>query len=155
MVEFMPMSLTGRSSATNFISISTAKLMILTRLETCFGKAIDQFGVGVKETCKVAVSPFVTADEFVANTEAGHKPALLEPKYGAKSPKKDDLDSVNCNHLFRNTGAGGVSNLLSEATQGKASSVPLSLLMSLLPTRKPGISLRFLSQNMVQRARKR
>ena len=88
MVEFMTMSLTGRSSTTNFILMSTAKWMILTRLKTCFGKAIDQFGVGVEETFKVAVSPFVTTD-------------------------------------------------------------------GLLPKLKPGISPRFLSQNMVQRARKR
>jgi hypothetical protein len=113
MVEFMPISLTGRSSATNSISMSTAKLTILTRLETCFGKAIDQFGVEVEETCKVAVSTFITTDEFFAKTEAGHKPALLEPKYGAeREPGKDDLDSGDCNHLFSKTGADGFSRPL-------------------------------------------
>ena len=46
------------------------------------GKSVDQFAVD--EACEVAVEPFVTADEFVAEAEAGHKSAFFEPEYGTE-----------------------------------------------------------------------
>jgi hypothetical protein len=34
------------------------------------------------------MQPFVATDEFVAENEAGHEPALLEPKYGAERARE-------------------------------------------------------------------
>ena len=46
-----------------------------------FREAVGQFGVD--EACKVTVKPIMSADEFVAEAEAGHESALFEPEYGA------------------------------------------------------------------------
>ena len=46
------------------------------------GKAVDQFAVD--EACEVAVEPFVTDDEFVAEAEARHKSAFFEPEHGTE-----------------------------------------------------------------------
>jgi hypothetical protein len=73
-----------------------------------FGKTVSQ--LGVEEACKVTVEPFVTADKFVAETEARHEVVFFEPEYGAESAREEDaFDSSRCNHLLGKAGAGGVA----------------------------------------------
>ncbi len=49
---------------------------------------------------------------FVAETVAGHEPALLEPKCGKERAHKKDAFNFNsgkCNPLLRKTGVGGIA----------------------------------------------
>jgi len=64
-----------------------------------FREAVDQFGLD--EACKVTVEPFITANEFVAEAEAGHESALIEPEYHTeRSQEENAFDSGKCNNLF-------------------------------------------------------
>jgi hypothetical protein len=71
-------------------------------------KAVDQFGV--KEAYKVAVEPFVAAEEFIAEVEARHELALFEPEYGAERAQEENaFGIVRCNHTCGKTGIGIVA----------------------------------------------
>ena len=56
--------------------------------DTCFGKAVEQFGV--EEACEVAVKAFVTTDEFIAKAKARHEFSLFKPEYGAQRTREEN-----------------------------------------------------------------
>ena len=59
---------------------------------------------------KVAAEPLITTDEFIAKAESRHESALLKPEYGAERTQEEDaFISGKCNHMFGETGIGGVA----------------------------------------------
>lgn len=44
----------------------------------------------VQQHCKVCVQPLISADELIAEGEAGHQPPLLEPEYGTEAAGEVD-----------------------------------------------------------------
>ena len=82
--------------------------------DACFNEAIDQFGV--QQTGKVAVQPFVSTDEFVAEAETRHEPSLFQPEYSTKRAREEDaFDSSKGDYAFGKTGIGGVTPFESPA----------------------------------------
>ena len=71
-------------------------------------EAAGQFGVD--EACKVTVEPFIMANEFVAEAEAGHESALFEPEFGTeRSQEENAFNSGKCDYPFGKAGVGGIT----------------------------------------------
>jgi hypothetical protein len=70
---------------------------------TCFFRQFVYDVVGIKQTSKVTMQTFITADEFVAKSEAWHQSTLFQPENATeRTAEENTLYSGESNNLSAN-----------------------------------------------------